>query len=229
MDYTYFVFATYVFLLVCACIWLFSKLIRANKNSKKAQENKPGNEREQKLFMLYQNIEDMLNSFEEYVEETKSETAKSAEQVAEMLEETKKLAAEIKEMQHKQSDCSLKTTAEKPVATVKNAAVYPAAVYKNTAQLAKDDLSVTHNDIQDELFAQTDEHLDLHKNHVTSITEPIDILPRQMPERKNLRTNDRVALLMDRGLDKNEIARQLGISIREVTLAMKVRKAGEVK
>lgn len=66
MDITYYLFATYVFLLVCTAIWFFGRVMR-RKHTKEG-----GDEKERQLFRLYQNVEDMLGGFEEYAEEAKT-------------------------------------------------------------------------------------------------------------------------------------------------------------
>jgi hypothetical protein len=55
------------FLLVCGVIWVYGRIIRADK-----KQDKSGYEKEQRLFKMYQNIEDMLAGFEEYAEEARA-------------------------------------------------------------------------------------------------------------------------------------------------------------
>ncbi len=57
-------FAVFVFLLAALLIWFYKRTPR----SQKKREEKSF-EREAKLFKLYQNIEDLMDGFEEYVEE----------------------------------------------------------------------------------------------------------------------------------------------------------------
>ena len=81
MDYTYYLFALFVFLLVCAAIWFFSKIY---KGAKKEETNDYA--KEQRLYKLYQNVEDMMTSFEEYVEQSKAELDQKLSQIESMLE-----------------------------------------------------------------------------------------------------------------------------------------------
>jgi hypothetical protein len=82
MDLTYYVFAFYVFLLLCAAIWFYNRVAGSRK------AGGAGEEKERQLFKLYQNIEDMLSGFEEYVQESKAdidERFKQAEAVIEKI------------------------------------------------------------------------------------------------------------------------------------------------
>ena len=81
MDITHYTFTLYVFLLVCAAIWLFGRVMRKSK-----KEDKNGYEKEQRLFKLYQNVEDMLGMFEEYAEEAKKEIETKLKEARELLE-----------------------------------------------------------------------------------------------------------------------------------------------
>ena len=76
-----------MFLLACVGIWLLGRVLK--KSKKASGEPHTSYEKEQKLFTLYQNVEDMLAGFEEYVEEAKKETAKSMAKMQEMMDETR--------------------------------------------------------------------------------------------------------------------------------------------
>ncbi len=153
MDLSHYMFAFFVFLLIGLLIWFYSKTV-----GKKDKEEKSSYEKEQRLFHLYQNIEDMLGGFEEYAEEAKKEISAGLEQVKVLLDETKKAPSG--------TDNKIKTN-EKPVKKREKKAPVP-----KTGQ------------------------------------EPEDRIPE----------------LMKKGMDKNEIAKELGISIREVSLMMDVKK-----
>jgi len=84
MDYTYYVFAFFVFILVCLAIWFSSRVGRKRKNEKDEYA------KEQRLFKLYQNVEDMMNGFEEYVEEAKAELDEKIEIALKELKEDKR-------------------------------------------------------------------------------------------------------------------------------------------
>ncbi len=190
MDLSAYLFATYVFILLCVTIWLFGRVL---KKSKKAREiEKTGFEKEKKLFTLYQNVEDMLASFEEYVEETQSETDKTITEMQKILQEVKRLAASLQ------------------VGSAAIEAAEPVAVAE------------TH----DESTVQRTESLHLVAPMPLKISDEAR-KPASPP--KLSRTGSKVLELRANGLEQNEIAKQLGISVREVSLAMKIAGAGEDK
>lgn len=69
---SYFLLALLVFILVVATLILYDRL----KRSRNADEGGTIKEKEQRLFKLYQNLEDMILSIEEYVDETKEDLAR---------------------------------------------------------------------------------------------------------------------------------------------------------
>lgn len=182
MDLSYYAFATYVFALVCACLWLFGRVTRRKKGGSDAA----GYEKEQKLFTLYQNVEDMLAGFEEYVEETQAEADRNAGEMKRMLEEAKSLTAQLKAMGE---------AAQSPQpAGAPEIRPEPEALHIVAPQAASGD-------------------------------EP----RRIAPVLRISKTGSRVLELKNNGFDQSEIARKLGISVREVSLAMKIAGAGEEK
>lgn len=182
MDLSYYVFATYVFVLVCACLWLFGRVAGRKKGGRDAA----GYEKEQKLFALYQNVEDMLAGFEEYVQETQAEADRNVGEMRRMLEEAKSLTAQLKAM----------------------------------GAAAQNPQPVGAPEIRPE-----PEALHIVAPPVAGEGEPIRIAPAL----RISRTGSRVLELKNNGFDQSEIARKLGISVREVSLAMKIAGAGEGK
>jgi biopolymer transport protein ExbB/TolQ len=77
IDITVFIFAFFVFVLLCGMIWLYSRLKRPKKSAEDAVS-----EKEKRLYKLYQNLEDMMNGIEEYVEEARTGIAKDKEEIA---------------------------------------------------------------------------------------------------------------------------------------------------
>lgn len=69
---SYFLLALLIFILVVATLILYDRL----KRSRNADEGGTIKEKEQRLFKLYQNLEDMILSIEEYVDETKEDLAR---------------------------------------------------------------------------------------------------------------------------------------------------------
>ena len=77
MDYQSYIFAIFIFIMICLLMSYYMKLKRSKKDGDNAVTDK-----EKKLFRLYQNIEDMLNGLEEYIEEVKADIAKEKEESA---------------------------------------------------------------------------------------------------------------------------------------------------
>ena len=155
MNITHYIFAFYVFILVCAVIWLYGRVTHAEKKNDKSSY-----EKEQRLFKMYQNIEDMLSSFEEYTEEAK----------AEIDERLKQAEALIGKME------SAESTGNAPARTRKTVSSAAVAEKKKTKSASEK------------------------------------------------RQNRVITQYIDKGMDKEEIAKALGISSREVALVMEIKK-----
>lgn len=191
MDLSAYLFVTYVFILLCVTIWLLGRVLRKSKRARETE--KTGFEKEQKLFTLYQNVEDMLASFEEYVEETQSESDKTIAEMQKILEEVKRLAGCLR------------------TASTAGETAEPVAVAVQ---------------IHEEPVVQWTESLHL----VAPMPLKISDEPRKPASTPKLsKTGSKVLELRANGLEQSEIAKQLGISVREVTLAMKIAGAAEEK
>ena len=173
MDITHYAFATYVFVLICAGLWIFGRKSRSGKKNDK--EDKSASEKEQRLFTLYQNVEDMLGSFEEFAEETKKETDETLKKAARLLEEAKGLSTKLDILRQaaKQSEraAAVQESREEPV---------PKTVMPKEKTVA----------------------------------------PALVGSEVPLKINEKIALLDAQGLGTTDIAKTLGISVREVTLAL---------
>ncbi len=211
MGITEYAFITYIFILLCVGMWLFGKFIRP-VNKKNSVKNNADYEKEQKLFNLYQNIEDMLAGFEEFAEESREEINKNKTEIAGMIEQVKNIF-EANKISGEKNETPPKPEVLDTLKTVSKAK----ALYKSVA-----DVAAPPNDIKDigsdrenvkETFAQVQEKemRSLDANGLTSL------------ERVQLKIPDKVAELCAEGLNSNDIAQRLGISIREVALAMKIR------
>lgn len=155
MDITHYTFAFFVFILLCVLILIYSRLMRGKKKDETGSF-----EKEQRLFKLYQNIEDMLGSFEEYAEESKKEISRALEQVSALISEAKNAP--------KLNEPETNKPAEKEKEAVK-------------------ETSKKHDDT-------------------------------------NIRPEDRIPQMVEKGMKKSEIAKELGLTIREVTLIMDIKK-----
>lgn len=217
MGITEYAFATYVFILLFIGMWLFGKLIRpAHKKSSKKQSGEY--EKEQKLFNLYQNIEDMLAGFEEFTEETRAELEKTKSEITEMLEKAKRIceAAQITG-ETKNNDIQETAVFHAPVITPASAAAR--AVYKAVANIRTqaEDIYETPEK-QPEILKAAEDDAETGNTTVAAVNGLSPL------ERVQLKIPDKVADMSAKGLDMNDIAQQLGISVREVALAMKIRK-----
>lgn len=181
MDITHYAFAAYVFLLVCGGIWFFGKVFNSGK---KNGNDKTAYEKEQHLFTLYQNVEDMLNSFEEYAEQTKKETEQTLKRAEDMLEEVRRLSERLDGQQPGAGQTGLKAAPPQPAQREAQPweTEQAAAVQRKT--LPPDEMD-------------------------TSAGPP-------------LKTNDKIRLLDAQGLGATDIAKTLGISVREVTLVLEM-------
>ena len=200
MGIEFYAFATYVFALVCIGMWLFFRLYK--KTGKKAKEKeKSSYDKEQRLFTLYQNIEDLLASFEEYVEESKSEAQTAKAEIQKLLEEAKQISSEEKAASSEPLDMKPAPLLQSvPHASSSVRAAYQ-AVKKAENEKTEPVLEIIHPPKREYTMPQSD----------------------KPAEWSIMKTADKVAVLFKKGLSKNEIAQQLAISVREVTLAMKVR------
>lgn len=187
MDITYYAFATYIFFLVCGGIWFFSKVARGAKG----KGDKSAYEKEQRLFTLYQNVEDMMTGFEEYAEQTKQDTDAALGRVVHMLEEIRQLSKELKGM---------KAAAEPAVQ-----GAIPRGVRWNEPQNEPATL-------QPEMPEPVQRAASMPVHSEGARTDEKAAPP--------LKTNEKIKLLNAQGFSATEIAKTLGISVREVTLAL---------
>lgn len=194
MDITHYAFAAYVFLLVCGGIWFFAKVFRVNG---KGKGDKSSYEKEQRLFTLYQNVEDTLSSFEEFAEETKKETQATLQKAEELLEEAKRLSAQMNDA---------KTITPQPVPQRTPArGVRWSEPYEDDAETPP------------EMVMEEPKHEAPPRSSYRPAAPARD--EEERPADPPLKTNEKILLLSAQGLSVTEIAKTLGISVREVTLA----------
>ena len=91
MDFTHFAFAFFVFVLLCAVVLLYARLKKPAK-----QEENPLSEREKKLFTLYQHLEDMMNSIEEYVEDARKKIQQDKDEITTLCARMEKAHEKIR-------------------------------------------------------------------------------------------------------------------------------------
>ncbi len=218
MGITEYAFVTYVFILLCFGIWLYGKFIHATH--RKSSKKQGGDyEKEQRLFKLYQNIEDMLASFEEFADEARADIELKKSEIKEMLDETKHISKTAQNVES--TDVFLKSSVSEtlPEVTAANAAAL--AAYKaaaNIKMVAEAALETPEEKADiNEKVADNDKEQGTEKNSV--VANGLSSL-----ERVQLKIPDKVAEMSAKGIDINDIAKQLNISVREVALAMKIKK-----
>jgi hypothetical protein len=90
MPFEYFLFAFFVFVLAAVLIVLYRQLGAPQRKAQadEAARSQGERERQERLFRLYQNIEEMMDSFEGYLEQSReqmqAEHARMEEQIAEV-------------------------------------------------------------------------------------------------------------------------------------------------
>lgn len=91
MDYTYFLFAFFIFILTIAAIFLWKKI-------KGSKDNYAGviAEKEKKLFKLYQSLEDMIAGAMEFIEDAQNEVAQDKTKTENALKSAKELLEQVK-------------------------------------------------------------------------------------------------------------------------------------
>lgn len=199
MNITHYGFAFFVFILLLCAIWFYARVTQTNKKG-----NKGGYEKEQQLFKLYQNIEDMLGGFEEYVEEAKADIDKRIMQAETVFagsrpaQETKPAVSEAK---------APPAEAQKPAApeVKKPEAKKPAqeAIKKHALKTAGRPFAENAAD-----------HKEPKKSENSGAGKPKQKIEELIPQ------------YIAKGMTKEEVAKALGISTKEVSLIMELKKMG---
>jgi len=188
MNAMHYIFALYVFLLICGVIWFYSRTVGRAKS-----KDKRGYEKEQKLFSLYQDIEDMLKGFELYVEEAKAEIEARLNQAPDPW------AAVVQEAmsQGPGGDQENAAQPEEPEKKRKTAAKRPAK-----AEGESNDPPL--------IFPEE--------------AKPKKRAPRPPAKKDSRPAEEIVSEYAAKGMDQKEIAKELGISSREVALILEIKK-----
>ena len=95
MKLEYYLFALFVFALLCVLIVIYRRLILPTK--KQAVETDATKEKEERLFRLYQNIEEMMDNFEGYIEQSKEQQEQDKAQIAGQLEQVRELCRRVED------------------------------------------------------------------------------------------------------------------------------------
>jgi predicted transposase YdaD len=83
----YYVFTLFVFILLCALLYIYKRFI-AQPRGKQATGagSEDGKDKEERLFKLYQNMEEMMDNFEAYMEDTREQVESVKRQLLEQAE-----------------------------------------------------------------------------------------------------------------------------------------------
>ena len=95
MKLEYYLFALFVFALLCVLIVIYRRLILPTK--KQAVETDATKEKEERLFRLYQNIEEMMDNFEGYIEQSKEQQEQDKAQISGQLEQVRELCRRVED------------------------------------------------------------------------------------------------------------------------------------
>lgn len=194
MDITHYAFATYIFLLVMAGAWFLAKVFRAGKE----KGSKSSYEKEQRLFTMYQNLEDMLAGFEELAEETRKSTEETLKRSEQALRQASEMVEEVRQLSRKHEAVEAPAQPEEP-------------------------RGVLWSEQPDAPEPQPEQQM---PEQATAWEAPAP-QPAQKAEDSGqvsspLKMNEKIRLLSAQGLMPVEIAKTLGISVREVTLALEL-------
>jgi DNA anti-recombination protein RmuC len=119
MDYTYYLFATFVFLLVCAVLYLNSRLKRSRTEEKKAPVKPPELEDSSELLMAqYRRLESAMRNLDEELQEARGEIRHQREEASSMLESMEQLYNDMRdEMQQRNKEKAKTPVLESRLAT----------------------------------------------------------------------------------------------------------------
>ena len=203
MNYIHFVFASYVFLLVCGAIWFYGRVMRSDK-----KKDKSSYEKEHRLFVMYQNVEDMLDSFEEYAEGAKSGIDERLTQVETLIEDLRRECERLREVPVREEPKAA------PAQEKRQEEIDPKPAPLDKQEEPKQ--SAPEHIQQESMFKSAPE-----TKRETDTAKPQKESPAEKPK---LKTPDLIQQYAEQGMSKEEIAKSLGISMREVSLIMEIKK-----
>lgn len=202
MNYTHFVFAFYVFLLVCGAIWFYGRVMRSEK-----KKDRSSYEKEHRLFVMYQNVEDMLDSFEGYAEEAKAGIDERLKQVESLIDSLRRELETQREPKKR----------EEPVTPARVERVETTDTEPASIDRQPDKTPVAPERPQRESMPAPEPAAQANEvKRQKSEKKP--------PDRPKLKTPELIQQYAEQGMNKEEIAKALGISKREVSLIMEIKK-----
>jgi hypothetical protein len=125
-----YLFAIFVFVLLCILLVLYRYMIIGAKQKltkESEEETAAKKEREERLFRLYQNMEEMMDNFEAYIEETRESVEAAKAEMRQQAQTIGDLIArgEATEMNARSAAAMLRN-ADKPAEPKRDAASIPA-------------------------------------------------------------------------------------------------------
>jgi len=119
MDFSYYIFAGFVFVLAAFLVLMIKKVKGADAKNEKIVD-----EKEKKLFKLYQSLEEMISDAEEFADEVKKDISADKKDIKSMLEKADNLFQETQDeiYNHLKSMDEAKSTAKKSAPVKKKAA-----------------------------------------------------------------------------------------------------------
>ena len=205
MDITHFAFAFFVFLLVLVLIWFYARVTRGSRKKEGGAQDK-----EQHLFKLYQNIEDMLGGFEEYAEEAKTAIDERLKQAEALIAAAKDISAAAKSQASTAGAISKAAAVPEPEKTPETQEIKP-----EPKAAKKPALKRAQQPVEEQPAQESREE-----------AKPPQKTAKGAAGKTRPNKDEEIAQYAAQGMSKEEIARALGISTREVSLIMQVKKIG---
>lgn len=93
----YYIFTIFIFILLCALLYIYRRFILQAKGRKPAaaEELAGEKEKEERLFRLYQNMEEMMDNFEAYIEDTRGQMEASKAELTQQVEKNNDLLRRV--------------------------------------------------------------------------------------------------------------------------------------
>lgn len=196
----YYLFAIFVFVL-CAILAVFAKFLFSSKG--KPEDIKV---REEKLLRLYRQLEDMMESFEEYAEEVKEDISQSKQYIDLQIKECEK------RLEKSEKDINVKTNNfEEPI--------FKEIITENIIRPAVK--PVEKSTVKSEKKSAQAMELEKLKEKMSEF-EQDDLSGDLQTEKKPESRQEKVLRLYKEGKSENEIAKEMNMNSSEVKLIIQM-------
>lgn len=234
----YYLFATFVFILCLGMLIVMKFVFKLDKPDNRSQGTK---EREARILKLYEQIEDMLEGFEEYAEEAKNEIKNEKEETSELIGKIGKNENSLSINEDYIEEIVNKNIENKLDNKVSE------AVRRIVARYVREEMDSALEDILNRINKLESRSIGVAENSDESNDEVKEFLPTQFlkkPETleeigesiekaiKNNSSNETKEIkkkkrkkaieLYKAGMDINDIAREVGITSSEIKLIIDV-------